>query len=99
MPSQIPTDLSQNVPNQMTNVADQERHKLFPKNDYVATADEYSVTNPDAIADGDSMGRGTGQFLDVYNDAAGTSDDILERRSEIRINKYKSSNTYPDFPY
>ena len=99
MPSQIPIDLSQNVPNQMTNVADQERHKLFPKNDYVATADEYSVTNPDALADGDPMGRGTGQFLDVYNDAAGTSDDILERRNEIRINKYKSSNTYPNFQY
>ena len=58
---------------------------------------EYSSVNRDAVADGDSMGRGTGAFLDVYNVNAGTSDDIFERKNEIKINKYNSSKTYPDF--
>lgn len=97
MSNALATDLSQNVANQLTAIADVERARLFPKNDYVPNADEYSVTNPDAIADGDSMGRGTGVFLDVYNTAAGTSDDILERRNEIRVNRYNASNTYPNF--
>lgn len=97
MSNALATDLSQNVSNQLTAIADVERARLFPKNDYVPNADEYSVTNPDAIADGDSIGRGTGVFLDVYNTAAGTSDDILERRNEIRVNRYNASNTYPNF--
>jgi len=97
MSNALATDLSQNVANQLTAIADVERARLFPKNDYVPNADEYSVTNPDAIADGDSMGRGTGVFLDVYNTAAGTSDDVLERRNEIRVNRYNASNTYPNF--
>jgi hypothetical protein len=53
--------------------------------------------NKDAVADGDSMGRGTGSFLDVYNVNAGTSIDVVERKSEIKINKFNSSNTYPNF--
>lgn len=97
MSNALATDLSQNVTNQLTAIADMERARLFPKNDYVPNADEYSVTNPDAIADGDSKGRGTGVFLDVYNTAAGTSDDVLERRNEIRVNRYNASNTYPNF--
>jgi hypothetical protein len=43
------------------------------------------------------MGRGTGTFLDVYNVNAGTIDDIVERKSEIKINKFNSSKTYPNF--
>jgi hypothetical protein len=97
MSNALAIDLSQNVSNQLTAVADVERARLFPKNDYVPNADEYSVTNPDAIADGDSKGRGTGVFLDVYNTAAGTSDDVMERRMEIRVNRYNASNTYPNF--
>jgi hypothetical protein len=53
--------------------------------------------NKDAIADGDSMGRGTGAFLDVYNVNAGTIDDIVERKNDIKINQYNSSKTYPNF--
>jgi hypothetical protein len=49
------------------------------------------------VADGDSMGRGTGVFLDVYNTAAGTIDDVVERKNEVKINKYNSSKTYPNF--
>jgi hypothetical protein len=74
-----------------------ERAKLIPKNDYNAVGNEYSSVNKDAIADGDNKGRGTGVFLDVYNTDAGTSQDILERKDDIKINKFNSSNTYPNF--
>ncbi len=58
---------------------------------------EYSVVNKDALADGDSRGRGTGVFLDVYNTNAGTVNDIAERKDDIKINKFNQSKTYPDF--
>lgn len=98
MANELATDLSQDIPNKMTEFANKERAKLLPKNEYVQTADEYSATNPNAIADGDSKGRGSGVFLDVYNDTVGTREDVLERRTEIRVNKYNSSNGYPNFP-
>jgi hypothetical protein len=97
MSSQITVDLNQTEPNAMTAIADQERAKLIPKNDYNAVGNEYSSVNRDAVADGDSMGRGTGAFLDVYNVNAGTIDDVMERKSEVKINKFNSSKTYPNF--
>ena len=53
---------------------------------YQLAAQIYSVNSPDAIADGDELGRGTGIFLDVYNPTAGTSTDVAERKNEIKIN-------------
>jgi len=97
MSEQINIDLSQNIPNQLTAIADIERAKLIPKNDYNSVGNEYSSVNRDAIADGDSLGRGTGTFLDVYNVNAGTITDVVERKNEIKINKFNSSKTYPDF--
>ena len=97
MANELIVDLSQNEPNALTAIADAERAKLIPKNDYNAVGNEYSSVNRDAVADGDSMGRGTGSFLDVYNINAGTSDDIVERKNEIKINKFNSSKTYPNF--
>jgi len=97
MPTQINVDLTQNVLNALTAVADQERTKLIPKNDYNKVGNEYSAVNKDAIADGDSLGRGTGTFLDVYNTTAGTIEDVVERKNEIKINKFNSSKTYPNF--
>lgn len=97
MSEQINVDLSQNIPNALTAYADAERAKLIPKNDYNAVGNEYSSVNRDAIADGDSMGRGTGTFLDVYNVNAGTIVDVTERKNEIKINKFNSSKRYPDF--
>lgn len=97
MANELALDLSQNVPNALTAIADMERAKLIPKNDFNAVGNEYSVVNRDAVADGDSMGRGTGAFLDVYNVNAGTIDDVVERKNEIKINKYNSSKTYPNF--
>lgn len=97
MSEQINVDLSQNVPNQLTAIADAERAKLIPKNDYNAAGNQYSSVNKDAVADGDEMGRGTGTYLDVYNVNAGTITDVLERKNEIKINKFNSNKTYPDF--
>jgi hypothetical protein len=97
MSTQITVDLNQTEPNAMTAIANQERTKLIPKNDYNQVGNEYSVVNRDAIADGDGMGRGTGAFLDVYNVNAGTINDVVERKSEIKINQYNSSKTYPNF--
>jgi hypothetical protein len=97
MANELAIDLSQNVPNALTAIADMERAKLIPKNDFNSVGNEYSVVNRDAIADGDSMGRGTGAFLDVYNVNAGTIDDVVERKNEVKINKYNSSKTYPNF--
>jgi hypothetical protein len=97
MANELIVDLSQNEPNALTAYAEAERAKLIPKNDYNAAGNEYSSVNRDAVADGDSMGRGTGTFLDVYNVNAGTIDDVMERKSEIKINKFNSSKTYPNF--
>jgi len=97
MSTQIATNLNQTEPNALTAISKQERAKLIPKNDYNQVGNPYSAVNRDAVADGDSMGRGTGTFLDVYNVNAGTIDDIVERKSEIKINQYNSSKTYPNF--
>ena len=97
MANEITVDLTQNEPNALTSIADVERSKLIPKNDYNQVGNPYSSVNRDAVADGDSMGRGTGAFLDVYNTNAGTITDVIERKSEIKINKFNSSKPYPNF--
>jgi len=97
MAQQTPVDLNQTEPNALTAYADQERAKLIPKNDYNKVGNEYSAVNKDAVADGDSLGRGTGTFLDVYNTDAGTIEDVVERKNEIKINKFNSSKVYPNF--
>ena len=97
MANEITVDLTQNEPNTLTAIADVERSKLIPKNDYNEVGNPYSSVNRDAVADGDSMGRGTGSFLDVYNTNAGTITDVIERKSEIKINKFNSSKPYPNY--
>ena len=97
MPNELANDFSQDVDNKLTEIANIERNRLIVKNDFQQSADEYSVTNPDAIADGDSMGRGTGVYLDVFNQGAGTKEDIIERNTKIAINKYNFQNGYPNF--
>jgi hypothetical protein len=80
--------------NQLSAIAEAERAKLFPKNDFSPKSESYSTVHPDAVADGDEIGRGTGTFLDVYNENAGTSTDVFERKDEIKINKYNSKQPY-----
>jgi hypothetical protein len=91
MPNELAIDLSQNVPNQLSAIADVERSKLIPKNDYAVVSNEYSSVNPDAIADGDLKGKGTGTFLDVYNQNAG------DKADNIKINKFNPGKPYPNF--
>lgn len=96
MSQQEPIDLAQTEKNSLSEIAEQERKKLFPKNNY-NTSNMYSSVNPDALADGDEQGKGTGGDLDVYNTSAGNIVDNVERKNEIKINKFNSSKTYPDF--
>lgn len=79
--------------NQMSFYADQQRLKLFSRNDYKYD-NQYGPTNKDAIADGDSLGRGTGGFLDVGNENAGTKEDVLDRKENVKINKYNRKKPY-----
>ena len=92
----FPQDYTQPL-NDLGKIGVDQRKQLLTINDFKAINYEYSTTNPDALADGDEMGRGTGVFLDVYNDTAGTSTDIFERKNEIKINKYDKFKTYPNF--
>ena len=96
MAQQEPIDLTQNEKNSLSTIAELERKKLFPRNDY-NTSNSYSSTNPDALATGDELGKGTGGDLDVYNNNAGAIQDIIERKKEIVINKFTQDKTYPDF--
>jgi hypothetical protein len=54
MSTEITVDLSQNVENNLSAIAEMERAKLIPKNDYNAAGNEYSSVNKDAVADGDN---------------------------------------------
>ena len=92
MPVSEPLNFGQ-PSNQLSQIADSERRKLIPKNDY-KTTNEYSSTNADALATGDAQGKGTGGFLDTGNQGAGAIQDILERKAEIVINKYKDNTPY-----
>ena len=80
--------------NDLSKIAEMQRALLFPKNDFKKTANEYSSVNPDALADGDRDGKGTGNFLDVFNQQAGAIQDIQERNAGLVINEYK-----PNAPY
>lgn len=97
MGTETTIDLAQNEKNNLSAIAEVERAKLIPKNDYNQVGNPYSAVNKDAIADGDDKGKGTGVFLDVYNGVAGDITDVLERKNEIKINKFNDSKPYPNF--
>ena len=80
--------------NALSEIAERERAKLFPRNDYSPVSQQYSAEHRDALADGDDEGRGTGVFLDIHNFGAGTSTDIRERIDDIKINKFNENNPY-----
>jgi hypothetical protein len=79
--------------NELGLLAEAERQKLLPKNDF-SKNNQYSSVNPDALADGDEKGKGTGDYLDVYNNAAGAIQDIRERKALIVSNEYQVSKPY-----
>lgn len=96
MPILDPINTDQTENNELTTVGVHQRNVLFPKNDYSQT-NNYGPTHPDAMADGDDKGRGTGEFLDVDNEDAGTSIDKAERINQTVINFFGPNNTYPNF--
>jgi hypothetical protein len=87
-----PLDFAQ-PENELSAIADMQRKMLFPKNDFKIT-NQYSSVNPDALADGDEQGKGTGGFLDVYNQSAGAIQDIVERKASIVINEFQPNKPY-----
>lgn len=80
--------------NELSKIAEQQRAKLFPKNDFSPESDSYSSVHPDALATGDNKGRGNGIELDVYSENIGTSSDINARKEELKVNKYSQNNPY-----
>ena len=60
---------------------------------------EYSEQNPDAVSNGDAMGKG---YLgsDIGKDqpaAVGSNEDIVERKKEVVKNTFTTANEYPNF--
>lgn len=96
MSTQEPLNFEQ-PKNRLSEIAEAERAKLFPKNDF-KTTNQYSSVNPDALADGDDQGKGTGNFLDVYNQNIGTRTDVIERKNEIKVNEYQVNKPYTTPP-
>ena len=91
-----PIDLAQ-PENDLSKIAERERAKLIPKNDYKKT-NEYRSTNPDALATGDDKGKGTGGFLDIFNRNAGDVYDIRQRRDNLVVNEYQFNKPYTTPP-
>jgi len=78
--------------NELSKIAEDQRKKLIPKNDFKPD-NQYSTVHPDALADGDKIGRGVGS-LDINNESIGTSTDILKRKDELKVNKFSTNNPY-----
>jgi hypothetical protein len=79
--------------NELSKIAEEQRKRLFARNDF-KTTNQYSTVHPDAIANGDVNGKGTGIYLDVYNQNAGSSVDKMERKDDLKGNKYSTNNPY-----
>ena len=79
--------------NNLSKIAEEQRKRLFARNDFKVT-DQYSSVHPDAIANGDVNGKGTGGDLDVYNQNAGSSVDVAERKDDLKGNKFSPNNPY-----
>lgn len=69
-------------------VAAEEKKKLSAKNEYVEDSDEYSVTHPNAISDGDIKGKGG------EGKKAGSSLDITERTKMEAKNMFGEESPY-----
>lgn len=87
------TDLSQPKGDELSTIAEAERKRLAARNDYFIN-NQYSSTNVNAMADGDEQGKGTGKYLDVYNQDAGSRTDVAERKNEIKTNEYQPGKPY-----
>lgn len=69
-------------------VAADEKKKLTARNEYKEDSDEYNVTHPNAISDGDEKGKG------LNGDNAGSSTDINQRKKQLVQNMFGENNPY-----
>jgi hypothetical protein len=68
-------------------IGDIVRPKELGYNSYSETK-PYSPSHPNALSDGDRIGRGD------FNGAVGTIDDIAARMRQLMINRYSETNPY-----
>jgi len=96
-------DFNQKQPGeQLTNLSAKFREQNLVKNPYPITdGEEYSPNHPNALADGDDKGRGTGIFLNVNGEDIGTRTDIMGngevntgRINNLKTNLYSKDKTY-----
>tara|TARA_Y100000389_G_C17358366_1_gene462332 strand:- start:101 stop:424 length:324 start_codon:yes stop_codon:yes gene_type:complete len=78
----------------LSDFAQAERDKLFPKNLYSPKSDKYGPQHPNALSDGDDKGRGTAVFLGIRDQDTGTKIDVLTRKDNVKTNAYNSGNVY-----
>ena len=74
-------------------IADQQRTEHIVKNIY-NTGNEYSITNPNAVSDGDEKGRGEGE-----DGSVGTITDIKTRIELLVKNIYNENFQYDSTVY
>lgn len=69
--------------------SEQYRKQQITRNDYTRN-DEYSGTHPDALSDGDNLGKGE------KDGSIGSKTDIRERKQQLKSNKYSYNKPYND---
>lgn len=65
------------------------REQAIARNDHNKN-DQYSSTHPDALSDGDEMGKGE------KNGSIGSKTDIEQRQLQKARNKFSANNPYDD---
>lgn len=80
-------DKEQQPDNQLTQDAEEIRRRNMGMN-RKSQHDEYDSQDPDALSDGDRLGRGRN------NGQVGTSDDLQSRKSQTGGNKYGPGKEY-----
>ena len=91
MSALFPIDQSQPL-NELGLIGQEQRNDKIKINDFQKSSNEYSSANKDALSDGDVYGKGTGIFLDINN--GGSSEDITQRKEQIKGNQYQKNKPY-----
>lgn len=69
--------------------SEQYRKQQISRNNYDKN-DSYNGTHPDALSDGDELGKGE------KNGSVGSSTDINQRKTQLTKNRYSKNNPYND---
>lgn len=73
----------------LEDISEQYRKQQITRNNY-DNNDPYSGTHPDALSDGDELGKGE------KDGSVGSSTDIEQRHIQKTRNKYSNENPYND---